>query len=731
MTWGCVNDETRFAGRVENRCLDDGSWYVDACGPRTSMLFDGQWALTYTKHRDFNTGRCQEYAGKFEQLARDSGGGANGFAAQRIADAWFKRDITAGGVGGPDQAAPFFRRICDQMRVEYPDGDVGPGSTSEAEGSMKYLVGNFLYRECKYMDGFDLCSNPFAMNIVDGWTEIKYCLYDGPACRRERDVCLGNCGGNVSKVKQDFHTFAAKVELSQRVLGTEVLAQGRANCSIRSTTFNIPLFDGMGDEFVAYASRLRIRGGFLAINPKACQRDPEACAAVQRVLERDPTLTFVNGRFVHVHELKPPLPPPPPATPPLLDIYSRPAPVPFPPAPSPPPPWHQHAETCVPITTAAENNIEVDEGLERAVCVYVRAIADERVRATKCFDQMPPSPPPPPPVPRSRLANMMSKFVKIREESGQSAGPYAVPDDTNEEAYQKEHEAQTAAQVALLDSLASENTQLRDLLGNVRNRIFHNGGRRLWERSSGRESHELVENVLATEAFGNAPLTDVTIAECQALCHALADNTNLGTCQGIAFARATANPRDTMLRQCYLLKSLGGCSASSFAAAVFLRRDTDSCTDPSEEDNPLCVQLSNTRDTRVLDYADATTACRQGRGRPELAWPKTALEAFSMLGYARERGVSSFWSNKPNEGGTMPWSGLDGLPLVVPPGDKRCVLVTTVDTSIHGFMYAELKPCGAKLADGVVCESAMAYRKFAPLQHFYLALCHPRLRTVF
>ena len=29
---------------------------------------------------------------------------------------------------------------------------------------MKYLVGNFLYRECKYMDGFDLCSNPFAMN---------------------------------------------------------------------------------------------------------------------------------------------------------------------------------------------------------------------------------------------------------------------------------------------------------------------------------------------------------------------------------------------------------------------------------------------------------------------------------------------------------------------------------------------------------------------------------------
>ena len=109
------------------------------------------------------------------------------------------------------------------------------------------------------------CSNPFAMNIVDGWTEIKTCLYDAPACRRERDVCLGNCGGNVSALRQDFHTFAAKIELSQRVLGTEVLARGRANCSTRSHTFAIPLFDGMGDEFVAYASRLRIRGGFLGM----------------------------------------------------------------------------------------------------------------------------------------------------------------------------------------------------------------------------------------------------------------------------------------------------------------------------------------------------------------------------------------------------------------------------------------------------------------------------------
>lgn len=135
------------------------------------------------------------------------------------------------------------------------------------------------------------------MNIVDGLTEVRNCLYDGPACRRERDVCLGNCGGNASALRQDFHTFAAKVELSQRVLGTEVLAQGRANCSMRSHIVPINLFDGMGDAFVAYASRLRVRGGFLAINPKACQRDPAACAAVQRVLERVSTPPRTMPRF--------------------------------------------------------------------------------------------------------------------------------------------------------------------------------------------------------------------------------------------------------------------------------------------------------------------------------------------------------------------------------------------------------------------------------------------------
>ena len=103
MTVGCVKDEERFGGRVEAHCLDNGTYYVEACGPRLSgstsvFLSDAQWRQIYTAHRNFDAGRVQHFAGKFEQLAKDSGGSSNAFDAQRIADAWFKRDVALGEV---------------------------------------------------------------------------------------------------------------------------------------------------------------------------------------------------------------------------------------------------------------------------------------------------------------------------------------------------------------------------------------------------------------------------------------------------------------------------------------------------------------------------------------------------------------------------------------------------------------------------------------------------------
>ena len=289
---------------------------------------------------------------------------------------------------------------------------------------------------------------------------------------------------------------------------------------------------------------------------------------------------------------------------------------------------------------------------------------------------------------------------------GGTSGPTGTVDVSNEAQYAAYAKTKQAEQVALLGELSAANPQLKTLLDSIADRV---GGRRLWERSTEHPSHHIEDSILATEAFGEAPIMGIDLAECQALCEAVANET-LGTCKGVAYARANSNPRDLTLRSCYLLRGLGGCTAGSFAAAVFTRRDTDGCTAPTERDNPMCVQLALQRtDMRVMTYDDTVSACRNGKGRPTVAFPKTYLEAFSMLGYARERGVHAFWSEKPAEGGTMVWTGLDGQPLVVAAGDRRCVLVSTVDTDVHGHMYAELKPCHMRLADGVVCESAQAF----------------------
>ena len=237
MTWGCVKDESKFSAQVEDSCLTGGSWYIDACGARGGLgtfMTTAHWGETYTKHREFDTGRTQHFAGLFEQLAQDSGGGANGYDAQRIADAWFQRDVSL----GENQARGFYRAVCREMRLQY-DVDDGPGHSNHSEGSMAYLVGHFMYESCKYQKGFDLCTNPFAMSVVDGWYEVQNCLFDMPACRREREVCLGGCGGNSTQQLQDFMTTATKSELSTRVLGSDRIARGRANCSIKTHTFEV------------------------------------------------------------------------------------------------------------------------------------------------------------------------------------------------------------------------------------------------------------------------------------------------------------------------------------------------------------------------------------------------------------------------------------------------------------------------------------------------------------
>jgi len=75
MTWGCVKDESRYGGRVEGACLDGGSWYLDACGPRGVAYADWRdWGSRFVEHRDYDAGRVEHFAGMFHRLAVDMGG---------------------------------------------------------------------------------------------------------------------------------------------------------------------------------------------------------------------------------------------------------------------------------------------------------------------------------------------------------------------------------------------------------------------------------------------------------------------------------------------------------------------------------------------------------------------------------------------------------------------------------------------------------------------------------
>ena len=217
---------------------------------------------------------------------------------------------------------------------------------------------------------------------------------------------------------------------------------------------------------------------------------------------------------------------------------------------------------------------------------------------------------------------------------------------------------------------------------------------RLFERLAGTGTHSREQSIKTSElSVGNGALLGLTVAQCSTLCTALKNETDaLHSCNGIMYRMLEPDSASNLeTAYCYLLKNTGGCQPMDFAASIFSRRDTSGCRTPNSRDNPACVQLAPDRvDMRILDFAAAKSSCRQGKGSPRLPRPRSSLEAFSMVGYARERGVYSFWAEKPiphPDRQLTHWSGLDGKPFYYPGNnDKRCILISTESENIHGFM---------------------------------------------
>lgn len=335
----------------------------------------------------------QNWAAVFAQRAAELGGAGSvdGFTMDQIAQAWFQRDEF---LEPEDQSAGFTRRVCQAMREQHPVDD-GPGYPLYDQGSLKRLTSEYLYETCKQAQHY-MCYNAVGRFFQDAALEFSICAKDIPGCLKERERCLGSCSGEPEKLlQQDFVTTIAKQELSIDFLGQDDFERAAANCSVKSKTLLVPLFSS-NPSFVAWSSRVRVRGGFTAIDPKQCRLYPQACSAIQRLLEINPGLVYVDGEIRH-RQFIPPSPPPPPFPPPttLTDQGRTDFPPPSPPPPLFPPPYYKDAGECQPIITQQGAGIEdgslIDQSQERAVCVYVRRILDERKPAFECFDRVSPS----------------------------------------------------------------------------------------------------------------------------------------------------------------------------------------------------------------------------------------------------------------------------------------------------------------------------------------------------
>lgn len=715
--WGCALDGAAFPARVQDACLTNGSGYESMCGPRgkTSAMTEREWRERYTTHRSFDAAHVQFFAQKFRALSEEEGGaGSAGFRARQLADAWYKRDVLL----GQDQAAGFYRQICVAMRSLSGD-DTGPGHVHYKTDSYPELVQHFVYDACK-TDLYEVCVPPSGRWAIDLAYEARACAFSKPACLLNRETCLGTCDGtSTGSLLQDFATTFSKQQLDPVVIGPELVRAGRANCTPETTVIEVPLFFAESDAFDLFAARLEVRGGFLAINPSACRQYPSACAIIQRVMEREPTLTFdaQTGRFRHVYALVPPSPPPFPSPPPRLIRYQIPSPRPLPPPPLPPPPYYSEAEQCIPLISPAVadlgGTLEQDE--ERVVCLYVRAITDMRVEASRCFAPVAPSPPPPPPQTRAMGAAASLKQRRVDARLGRGAGGVQSP-ESDEALYTAMHAAEMDRVDGTLHRLAAFNPAIRDLLHAADDRLGASSGRRLFERVEGAGSRDFSKSLrhVGDLSATRTRLNGLTLAQCGAVCAALRNETDApSNCKAVAY-RMESPGTSTNTATCHLLSSLGVCGPEDFAAAIFRRRDTLGCNSPTERDNPLCIALSPSgfEGGHVLDHGSAQAACRGGRGSPRLPRPRSVLEAFGMVAQARERGVQTFWAQKPrpsSESKNTHWSGLDGKPFHYPGNhDSRCIVVRTQSGNRHGYMFAEMAACSARLADGVVCESASA-----------------------
>lgn len=552
-----------FAGNVTDTCMVNGSWYAKACGPwGAEQLPYGRWrARGYEAGFGERDGRIFDaYAAKLISRSKEIGTAASRHFPELVQAAHNWEAVR----GNEDEkAAAFVYHACRNYRQEAAargEEEDAPSSYHMLEpNSVQQIAGQFLFESCKRFK-FEVVGDSGRW-FHQARFDVEACAADKVACKKDTVKCLGSCGGvDGSQHLHDFSTIVSLTELSEFVLGDSFLS-AEADCTVRTHVFKVPTFAG-GDSFGTFAARLRVRSGLTAIDNAWCARRAKSCAVVQRVLERSPQLTFVDGEFRHVMAI-PPSPPPFPSPPPRKFAYAPLPPSP-PPPPQNPPPYYANSEICIPLPRLADFGldlgVDVVEGApmeERASCLFVRRIADEKRRASVCFTHVS-SPNPPPPAPRVVSDTLVAASLRRQRERLNDLEVYAEPSRTGTAKYDFDSSGALDGTRELISALGENNPILRAMLNSAMDEIVASSGRRLLQRfdtsiymSDALITHEIMQ------FYGKGGIPGVTSGSCQALCEATKqDNRAKQTdqCNAYAFKRASPFSHNDKIGWCYMLQ---------------------------------------------------------------------------------------------------------------------------------------------------------------------------------
>ena len=470
----------QYAGNVTDNCQDNGTWYVNACGPWGAELLPyGQWLrgghTAGVAQIDSNI--FDSYAANIIDLNERIGAGRDPMFAQFVQAAHQWQSVDPANM--EERALAFVYHTCRNMRHEAQENSLTydqPHKYQDLDAnSVARTSAQFMYDTCRRFK-YEIFT-PGGRWMHNVGYQFKACGADKVWCKKEKIKCLNTCGGSDgAEYKHDFATIVSSTELSQFVLGDGFDTQAAADCTVRQYTFKVPVFRG-GDSFATFAARIRVRSGMTAIDKQFCDNNALSCGAIQNVLEKAPGLVFVNGAFRHKYSLVPPSPPPDPSPPPRAFAYAPHPPLP-PPPPGTPPPYYADAEQCLPLPRLIDYGLDITTDAidgaqteERASCLFARRILDEKRRASACFAHIAYPFPPPPPVRIAHDTAGASSLWRQRERLG-DLEKYEAPRKTDRAQWEADTATALEQTDALIDALGENNPILRDMLSIAKQEIY-------------------------------------------------------------------------------------------------------------------------------------------------------------------------------------------------------------------------------------------------------------------